>query len=132
MSGDWFLHCDNVPIHTALIVRQTENKMLFFVRTNEAAIEREAVFLTLQKFNELPWQPLTKFQIKISYGIFWRGGVATAVSSHMGNSLKEIELSDVYIYINMYTISTLTFYTIFQQFAKLLIFIFFLLPPFNN
>jgi hypothetical protein len=70
----------------------------FFVPMDEAAFETE-VLLTLQRFNENRWQPLTAFLLKILDNVSNSGRIAgIAASSHRGSTLKGTKVSNLYEY----------------------------------
>jgi hypothetical protein len=55
------------------------------------------VLLTLQRFNENRWRPLTAFMLKILDKVSSDGrGAEIAVSSHRGSSAKGTEISNLY------------------------------------
>jgi hypothetical protein len=55
--------------------------------------------LTLQRFNENRWWPLTAFLLKILGNVASSGSIAgIAASSHRGSTLKGTKVSNLYEY----------------------------------
>jgi hypothetical protein len=55
--------------------------------------------LTLQRFSENRWRPLTAFLFKVLDNVSSNGSIARiAASSHRGSTLKETKVSNLYEY----------------------------------
>jgi hypothetical protein len=53
--------------------------------------------LTLQRFSENDWRPLTTFLLKVLDNVSSNGSIAAiAASSHRGSTLKETKVSNLY------------------------------------
>jgi len=61
--------------------------------------QKEGVLLTLQRFNENRWRPLTEFLLKTLDNVSSNGrGTRIAASSHRGSSLKGTKVSNFFNY----------------------------------
>jgi hypothetical protein len=57
------------------------------------------VVLTLQRFSENHWRPLTAFLFKVSENVFSNGSISgIAASIHRGSTLKETKVSNLFEY----------------------------------
>lgn len=120
--ASWQCPCPYSLVHSAVF---SKNKMVvvsqppyspslapcdFFYSPEWNSNWKRGVLLILLRFNKNHWQPLT-FQMKILDSVSRsRRGTAIAASSHMWNTLKGTEVSNLYVHLKFFC----------EQFQKLL------------